>query len=203
VGAIVLALLAGFVVFAREVVHSKPSPLQHADGIVILTGGSHRLAEAARLLADGYASRLLISGANRVTSREALHSNSGISHDLFDCCVDIGYEAQDTPGNAHETMEWAAHWRFKKLIVVTSTYHMPRSLTEIGRALPDVELIAYPVIAQGFRREGWWRNPALARILVSEYLKFIPSAARLGVARLLRSLDGSALAGGQAAKLEH
>lgn len=198
VGAMVLAFLAGFVAFAREVAHSKPAPIKRADGIVVLTGGTHRLAEAARLLADGFGNRLLISGANRMTSRDDLQPKSGLPHDRFECCVDVGYEAQDTPGNAQETLEWAAKWRFKRLIIVTSTYHMPRSLTELGRIMPDVVLLPYPVVAQGFRKEGWWRNPALARVMISEYVKFIPSAARLGVARLLRSFDGSALAGGQA-----
>jgi uncharacterized SAM-binding protein YcdF (DUF218 family) len=101
-----LVFLAGFVVFASGVAKSTPAFVEHADGIVVLTGGSHRLPEAARLLADGRGNRLLISGANRMTSREDLHRKSGISREMFECCVDIGYEAQDTPGNADETMQW-------------------------------------------------------------------------------------------------
>ena len=77
---------------------------------------------------------------------------------MFDCCVDIGYEAQDTPGNADETMQWAADQKFSKLIIVTSSYHMPRSLTELGRVMPDVKLVPYPVVTQGFRKERWWRD---------------------------------------------
>jgi uncharacterized SAM-binding protein YcdF (DUF218 family) len=193
-GAIVLAFLAGFVVFASRVAPKTPVWVERADGIVVLTGGSHRLPEAARLLADGRGTRLLISGANRITSRDDLQRKSGISRELFEHSVDIGYEAQDTGGNADETLQWAAEKRFAKLIIVTSSYHMPRSLTELGRVLPNVTLVPYPVVAQGFRKERWWRDPAIARILFSEYVKFLPSAARLGVARLLRTLDGSAFA---------
>ena len=79
VGAMVLVFLAGFVVFASGVARSTPTIVERADGIVVLTGGSHRLAEAARLLADGRGSRLLISGANRITSRDDLQRKSGIS----------------------------------------------------------------------------------------------------------------------------
>jgi uncharacterized SAM-binding protein YcdF (DUF218 family) len=193
-GAIVLAFLAGFLVFASRVAPNTPASVERADGIVVLTGGSHRLPEAARLLADGRGNRLLISGANRITSRDDLHRKSGISRELFEHRVDIGYDAQDTGGNADETMQWAAEKRFTRLIIVTSSYHMPRSLAELGRVLPNVTLIPYPVVAQGFRKERWWREPAIARILFSEYVKFLPSAARLGVARLLRTLDGSAFA---------
>ncbi len=194
VGAMFLVFLAGFVVFASGVAKSTPAFVEHADGIVVLTGGSHRLPEAARLLADGRGNRLLISGANRMTSREDLHRKSGISREMFECCVDIGYEAQDTPGNADETLQWAAAKGFSKLIIVTSSYHMPRSLTELGRVMPNVRLVPYPVVAQGFRKELWWRDFATARILLSEYVKFLPSAARFGVARFLRSFDGSAFA---------
>ena len=194
VGAMVLVFVAGFVAFANGVASSTPAAVERADGIVVLTGGAHRLPEAARLLADGRGGRLLISGANRITSRDDLQRKSGISWEMFDCCVDIGYEAQDTPGNADETMHWAADQQFSKLIIVTSSYHMPRSLTELGRVMPNVELVPYPVVTQGFRKERWWRDFGTARILLSEYVKFLPSAARLGVARFLRSLDGSAFA---------
>lgn len=194
VGAMVLVFLAGFIAFASGVASSTPTVVERADGIVVLTGGAHRLPEAARLLADGRGSRLLISGANRITSRDDLQRKSGISWEMFDCCVDIGYEAQDTPGNADETMHWAADKKFSKLIIVTSSYHMPRSLTELGRVMPDVKLVPYPVVTQGFRKDRWWRDFGTARILLSEYVKFLPSAARFGVARLLRSLDGSAFA---------
>ena len=196
----VLVFLAGFLAFASGVASSTPTVVERADGIVVLTGGSHRLAEAARLLADHRGSRLLISGANRITSRDDLQRKSGISAEMFDCCVDIGYEAQDTPGNADETMHWAADQKFSKLIIVTSSYHMPRSLTELGRVMPDVKLVPYPVVTQGFRKDRWWRDFGTARILLSEYVKFLPSAARFGVARLLRSLDGSAFADAAAAR---
>jgi uncharacterized SAM-binding protein YcdF (DUF218 family) len=203
VGAMVLVFVAGFIAFANGVASSTPAVVERADGIVVLTGGAHRLPEAARLLADRRGNRLLISGANRMTSRDDLQRMSGISVEMFDCCVDIGYEAQDTPGNADETMHWAADQKFSKLIIVTSSYHMPRSLTELGRVMPDVKLVPYPVVTQGFRKDRWWRDFGTARILLSEYVKFLPSAARFGVARLLRSLDGSAFADAAATPSAH
>jgi uncharacterized SAM-binding protein YcdF (DUF218 family) len=162
-----------------------------------LTGGPFRLSAAARLLAAGLGSRLLISGVNHMTTREDLFRSSGLTHVLFDCCVDIGYSAHDTSGNADEAKEWVDHHRFARLIVVTSSYHMPRSLTELGRALPQVALIPYPVVPRTFRAERWWMHASSIRLLFTEYLKFLPSAARFGVARLLRQWDSHALAGGQ------
>ena len=73
---------------------------------------------------------------------------------------------------------------------------MPRSLTELGRAMPDVSLVPYPVLPQAFRKERWWQRSRQRRACCfSEYVKFLPSAARFGVARVLTALDGSAVAG--------
>ncbi|HEU0058719.1 MAG TPA: YdcF family protein [Hyphomicrobiaceae bacterium] len=198
-GLALLAFLGGFIVFAGSVTHDAPRSVEHADGIVVLTGGPFRLPAAARLLAAGFGSRLLISGVNHMTTRDDLFRNSGLAHALFDCCVDIGYSAHDTSGNANEAKEWVDTHRFARLIVVTSSYHMPRSLTELGRALPQVALIPYPVVPRSFRAERWWLHAGSLRLLFTEYLKFLPSAARLGVARLLRQWDSHALAGGRAA----
>lgn len=195
-GLIVLAALgAGFVVFASTVLSETPPPLQQkADGIVALTGTQQRISAAADLLARGLAKRLLVTGVNRQATSEEIRRLTQLEERLFDCCVDLGYEAQNTIGNAEETRAWVEQHGFTSLIVVTSSYHMPRSLVELGRVMPDVALIPYPV-AFGQPRDGaWWTNPALVRLLVAEYLKFLPSAARYAIARLVNSLDTQGVA---------
>lgn len=188
-GLIALAALGiGFVVFANAVLSEAPASQPHkADGIVALTGTQQRISVAADLLARGLAKRLLVTGVNRQATGEEIRRLTQLDQRLFDCCVDLGYEAQNTIGNAEETRAWVQQHGFTSLIVVTSSYHMPRSLVELGRVMPDVELIPYPV-AFGQARDGaWWTNPALVRLLVAEYLKFLPSAARYALARLVNS----------------
>ena len=114
---------------------------------------------------------------------------SGLDEPDFDCCVDLGYAALDTIGNADETRAWAEARNYESLIVVTASYHMPRSLAELARVLPGTKLIAHPVMPKSFRQEVWWLHVRTTRTLVSEYLKFLPSAARYGVARLLGPWD--------------
>lgn len=194
VGVIVLAFAAGFVMFARTVAHYAPAPAVRADAIVVLTGGELRLVAAARLLAEGRGSRLLISGVNRHTSGDDLKRISGLSDRLFTCCVDFDF-AERTTDNADETKAWAVARRFTKLIIVTSSYHMPRSLAELGRAMPEATLVPYPVVSNRLHAKRWWTDAFTARVLFAEYVKFLPSAARHGVARLLR-WESSALADG-------
>lgn len=197
IGAIstMLALfVGGFVVFVIAVSRFAPASSQKAEGIVVLTGGEQRISEAVKLLAAGRGRRLLISGVNRRTSRAKLRRLTRQGRQLFDCCIDIGYEALNTSGNANETRDWAQRWGFSSLIIVTSSYHMPRSLVELGRVLPGARLIAYPVVSHKFHATSWWSQPHTARLLMSEYLKFLPSAARFGASRLLSTFDAGAVA---------
>jgi uncharacterized SAM-binding protein YcdF (DUF218 family) len=192
VAIVLFAFFGGFLVFASSIAHYAPPAGLQGDGIVVLTGGEHRLSEATRLLAEGRGKRLLISGVNRATTRHDLYRKSGLSTTLFER-VDVGYAAHDTSGNAEETKAWAAAHGFSRLIIVTSSYHMPRSLAEIGRAMPATALVPYPVVSSNFRTERWWMHGATARLLFFEYLKFLPSAARYCAARLF-GWDDSAFA---------
>ena len=87
--------------------------------------------------------------------------------------------------------------RFKRIIVVTSSYHMPRSLTELRRTMPGVELVPHPVISHRLHTQRWWTDAYTARVLFAEYVKFLPAAARYRIARLLR-WESFALAGARA-----
>lgn len=195
--ALLFAFIGGFLIFANFVARPMDNLDVRAEGIVVMTGGQHRLAEGARLLAEERGRRLLVSGANRAVSREDIHRASGLDQRTFER-VDVGYEALDTIGNAEETRDWARERGFRRMIVVTSTYHMPRTLVELRRAMPEAIFIPHRVISAKFRDQRWWQHPGTARLLLSEYIKIIPSAARLGVTRVARMLEGrNAMAGGQ------
>lgn len=187
-GAIALAVaavvfIAGFLIFAQKVAGYRPSQ-EPADGIVVLTGGEQRLNEGLRLLAGGRGRRLLISGVNKHTTRADIKRTTTSDPTLFECCVDIGYEALDTMGNADETRTWVDTWHFRRLLIVTSSYHMPRSLIELGRAIPNVTLVAYPIQSRNFHPDTWWRHLPSARILLSEYIKLLRSVTHYGLSRL-------------------
>ncbi len=175
---------AGFVFFAA--LASQPaSETAVADGIVALTGGGARIEEAVKLLAEHRGQRLLISGVNQHTSRAALQQQVPDYADLFDCCIDIGYWAKDTNGNAQETEVWAKQRGFKRLIIVTSGYHMARSLAEMAQVFPDATLVPHPVLPPSQHSEAWWTSPSATRLLLVEYVKLWPALARLGMARVL------------------
>jgi uncharacterized SAM-binding protein YcdF (DUF218 family) len=176
---VVLALLAiGFVWFAGSVADDEVRLDGKADGIVALTGGASRLADAVNLLASGRGRRLLISGVSPTTNVGDLKRQVPDHERWFGCCIDLDYSAVNTIGNAVETRRWALGHGFRSLVVVTSSYHMPRAMLELSHQMPGVTLVAYPVVTPRRRAEGWWSDPASARLLMLEYLKYVVANAR-------------------------
>jgi len=178
----------GFAVFATGVEREPRETVPGADGITVLTGGADRIDQAMKLLAQGKAKRVLITGVYRATTKEELKQLASQGDQYFACCVDIDKEARNTIDNATETSEWVAQQHFHSVIVVTSNYHMPRALAELGRAMPDVVLIAYPVIDKNVHLDRWWTYPGTTKLLMSEYLKYLPALGRLGATRLANLL---------------
>lgn len=175
---LVLAMIwaVGLFAFAARVDQSTPAPVpQRADGAVALTGAgsNERIAAAVQLLERGLARRVLVSGVNRRASREDIRTVSRAVRPLYDCCVDLGFEAATTLGNAQETAQWAEAMRFNDLIVVTADYHMPRAMLELRAAMPGARLQAYPVATSVVDAHRWWRTARGARLLVFEYCKYL------------------------------
>ena len=173
-------MVAGFLCFTFTIAGEEARLDAMADGIVVLTGGASRIDDAVELLASGRGQRLLITGVAPTTNTADLARRLPEREHWFGCCVDLDYSAINTIGNAVETRRWALDRGFRSIVVVTSSYHMPRAMLEIGHRLPGVTLIPFPVVTEQRRAEPWWTNAASAKILVSEYLKYIVAAARIG-----------------------
>tara|TARA_R110000868_G_scaffold177224_3_gene415569 strand:- start:8834 stop:9424 length:591 start_codon:yes stop_codon:yes gene_type:complete len=165
---VVAASVIGFGAYAVTVSsYDIPDSALHADGIVVLTGDQGRLTTGVQLLHAGRSTHLLVSGVHPSVTTEELRAHTDLSDAQFSCCVELGREATDTVGNAHETARWVRTNGYQRLIIVTSDYHLPRSLIEMDMAMPNVEFIPYPV-----RTEPPWRNPRVARLWVQEYAKY-------------------------------
>ena len=176
------AFLFGFAGFALSLPREEFAVPVQAEGVVALTGGSDRVLDAATLLASGQARRMLITGVNRATRSAVIAKILPVSRELFECCVDLGYQALDTTGNAKETRDWARqHNITRTLIVVTSNYHMPRALVEISAVLPDVELYPFPVVSEHIDVADWASNLRVARFIGKEYVKYLGSLLRTKV----------------------
>jgi uncharacterized SAM-binding protein YcdF (DUF218 family) len=170
----------GFVAFAWNIGRQTPGLVQKADGMIVLTGSADRIPDAVELFAKGHATRLLITGVNAGITRAEIGRLNPKHRALIDCCVDLGYEALNTYGNAREARRWAEQNEIKRsLIVVTSDYHMPRALAEIHNVLPSLELIPYPVVNLRMRDGKWWQSPQDLRLVATEYIKYVLISGRI------------------------
>lgn len=176
-----LALLvwfAGLMHFATNLPRVAPASVAPADGIVVLTGGAARIEVGLSLLGAGKAQRMFISGVHPGIGKAAMRPSVPGGKALLDCCVDLGFSAVDTYGNAVETAAWAQKLGYRRLLVVTANYHMPRALVELRHRMPGVELVAYPVIPRQFKLEQWWSWPGSASLLVVEFNKYLLASLR-------------------------
>ncbi len=186
IGIVALIWLVGLFAFAERVRSLSPAPEpERADAIVALTGPSaERVNAAIRLLEQDKGERVLISGVNPEVRREELRALTPGSNRLFNCCVDLGFEAETTTGNAAEIAAWTRSKGYNSLIVVTSDYHMPRSLMEIRSAAPGVELTPYAVETPSLDNSRWWRAAVTARRMTLEYMKYLAVMVRVTLDRI-------------------
>ena len=175
----IILLAVGFGWFIFNIAGDEVTLDTKADGIVALTGAASRIPDAIELLATDRGKRLLITGVHRATSSKEIARLTPLYSKYFTCCIDLDRSALNTFGNALETKRWARAHNFNSLIVVTSNWHMPRAMAELAHQLPDVTLIAYPVISEKVKTEPWWSNLDTARFLFAEYLKYVLALARM------------------------
>ena len=169
--------MVGLLYFYASIPTKHATP-DKADAIVVLTGGNDRIAEGVRLLADGRADKLLITGVNKKSNFSELISVQGVDDILaigatLTDKISLGRKALTTVGNAKETKEWVAKNEVKSIIVVTSNYHMPRALVEFRRLMPKIDMQAYAVLSPKFDKTEWSKDKNTRDIILREYHKFI------------------------------
>jgi uncharacterized SAM-binding protein YcdF (DUF218 family) len=180
-GMVVLA--AGFGWFLVMAGRGPADPTRVTAGIVVLTGGAERVETGLRLLREGRAERMLVSGVHPQVTLADLTRQAALEPEALSDRVTLGQRATTTRGNAAEIAEWARAQHLGSLRVVTAGYHMPRALLELRRTLPEAELIAHPVVPARLRDPAAGGRARTWSLLAGEYLKFL--AAWAGVPRLL------------------
>lgn len=170
--------LAGLVWFAEAIPEAVAEPERKTDAVVVLTGGAGRLSEGIELVGAGKAKKLFVSGVYRGVDVTQILRMAHQQGENLDCCLVLGHDADDTRGNAEETARWAREEGIGSIRLVTSNYHMRRSLLEFRRRMPEVEIVPHPVFPPEFKARGWWSWPGTFRLVVLEYVKYLVAVAR-------------------------
>lgn len=172
-------LLIGFYNFSSQAKKQADlNNLPKADAIVVLTGEEVRIRSAVKLLKSQYGKRLLISGVSKkVTDRTVIETYAAQSVERY-CCIDLDRLSLDTMGNAKHTAEWVYLHNFEEVIVVTSSYHMLRSLELLRQEMPSVQLIPAQVIPSDLKGKSTLAMMASPKVII-EYGKLLVTKARL------------------------
>jgi uncharacterized SAM-binding protein YcdF (DUF218 family) len=173
------AFLGGLAQFAANLPQDAGRPSMRADAVVALTGGAQRIADGVALVTSGDGKRLLISGINEKAGRDEIVRHTPALADIMGCCVDLDYRARNTIGNAIEARRWARARGYRSIVVVTSNYHMPRTLAEFAHAMPGMQLVPHPVITDSVDVRRWWSSLHSGRVVASEYVKYVISQGRM------------------------
>ncbi|MFM8615734.1 MAG: YdcF family protein, partial [Alphaproteobacteria bacterium] len=104
--ALLLLWLGGFIWFLRAV-QETAADVGAADAIVVLTGGTERVETGFRLLEEGAAPRLFVSGVHPESRLADLARGAGVDPAKLTGRVELGHAAASTRGNAVEIAAWA------------------------------------------------------------------------------------------------
>lgn len=101
---------------------SKPPP-PRSDLIIVFPGDDNRISTGFRLAQDGFAPNFAISGVNlpKVT---ALAKNFGLQKNVH---LHSGEKSRSTIEDAVALRQLVTQHQYKSVLLVTSTYHIPRA----------------------------------------------------------------------------
>ena len=180
--ALLLLWLGGFGWFLRAV-QEDAADNSATDAIVVLTGGAERVETGFRLLEEGLAPRLFISGVHPDARLADLARGAGADSARLAGRVELGHAAASTRGNAVEIAAWARTRDITTIRLVTAGYHMPRARSELRRTMPELRVVPHSVTPPRLRDEGAFWRPRNWGLLLSEYCKFL--GAEAGLSRFL------------------
>jgi uncharacterized SAM-binding protein YcdF (DUF218 family) len=176
---ILIFWIAGFIWFTGSIPSETVDGEIRTEAIIVLTGGSGRVDAGIELLAKGRGRKLLISGVGKNVKLQDLISLS--TKELQQAIqqleehISLGHDAVSTRGNAEEAKEWIQKHNFKSITLVTSNYHMPRSILKFRALMPKIKIVPYPVFPSNVKLAEWWRFPGTVKLMVREYNKYILS----------------------------
>ena len=177
---IILIIFAGFiwwVIFLFNILpknyYSKNFPdRSYNTGVIVLTGGKMRIEKGMEIMQKGYAEKMFISGVFMPSEIQMKFKIEKTKKDLLECCISFGEEAKNTIENAAEADQWLRkNPEITKVILITSYYHLPRSILIFEKKLrSNPEIYAVPAV----EKVNLLEQPLFhLKLVSSEYFKVI------------------------------
>lgn len=154
---------------------------QKPDAIVVLTGGSNRIEEGLDIMSNHGCHNLFISGVNRDVSRHDILGRIQKNTNVASCDLELGYTARNTHENAQEVIAWLNKKNYKSMVLVTSHYHLPRSLLEFRAIAPDIAIYPYAVYPDMSQKTYMESAVSRSWIVIKEFHKYLSAWIRINL----------------------
>ncbi|MEW6056855.1 MAG: YdcF family protein [Bdellovibrionota bacterium] len=182
-----LLFLLGITLWMAGSVYSelpKPAELgpeyEPADVIVCLAGGRGRIRKALELYEKGYGKVLYISGTDRqVQMKEILKELQWVGP-VDESHIILENISTNTIQNAEQVTRFVSEQGLKRVLLVTSVYHVRRATYIFRKILPsDVQLEVSWFEREPFESSVWWTQWNGIVVTVTEFFKFFYAWLRL------------------------
>jgi uncharacterized SAM-binding protein YcdF (DUF218 family) len=142
----------------------------NTDAIVVLAGGRGRVDEGVKLFKGGKGEHLFLIGVDPSVKKADLYAEKSGERSGEE--VYLEKASRNTLENAIFAREMFLKYNVRSILLITSRYHMKRSLLIFRSILPkDIAIYPHPV-ANKNSTDQWWNSWESLRLLGSEFYKY-------------------------------
>ena len=177
--------------FKERILTLQKDPINLSSKVVILTGGTNRIKEGFEVIykLDKKSIsnlKVLVSGTGKGFSKLSLQEKLNPNFDLrlIQCCVELDGVSQDTYSNAIETSKWVSKNNINEILLITSNYHIPRSILEFQNKMPNLKILYYPITPKQHQINKWLTSFETFSLIFIEYCKYIIANVRIKTLRI-------------------
>lgn len=155
----------------------SPQDILHkADAIIVVSGGqtTARADEGIRLYQDGYAPKLIFSGAALDNGPSNAHQmrQQALRAGVPDSAIETDEAARTTYQNATNTKGIVDRLGVHSIILVTSPYHQRRTVLTFRHSYgAGYEFVNHSSYDSRWSKVAWWASPFGVMITGSELMK--------------------------------
>lgn len=148
------------------------------DAIVVISGGdtNARTDEAVKLFQNGWAPKLVLSGAaedKSGPSNAAAMQARALSSGVPQSAILLDESSQTTKQNAKYVQPIFTANDISSIILVTSGYHQKRASLEFNKNNSNIYIKNHPVLSDKDWSLWWWTSPHGWTLAVTELFKTI------------------------------
>ncbi|MAJ24131.1 MAG: hypothetical protein CMP36_01325 [Rickettsiales bacterium] len=167
----IFLILVGFVYFYKKIEYKETSFIESTDGIAVLTGGKGRIKQGLDLINLYKNKKLIISGVHKKVSMGTIIPNRLTNKNN----ITLDKVSESTFENVLVISEWIKENNLINITIITSYYHMPRTMLLMKAIAPEYNYYAYPVKKKIYKKYSLKNIIFYYFFIVEEYVKYLLS----------------------------